>query len=278
MIRVCVDSGAQLPNELIARFGIGVVPLTVVVNGVDYLEHLELDTDRFYEHFADPSRPPEVTTAAPSPGRFLEVWRRLVDGGADRIVSVHTGASLSGTLNAAYVAANSSPVPISLVDTGAASFIVGAAAWAAAEAACAGAGADQVATAAERTARDCGNVFIVDSLAFAKAGGRLVEGGQAERRGVPVLRLASGKLDTIGSAGSTAEAADTMAAEVFAAEEPVRAAVGASDASSFPVADHLAGLLDASPQVVEVVRYRVGPSVGAHTGPGTAGVVYWPAG
>jgi len=26
-----------------------------------------------------------------------------------------------------------------------------------------------------------------------------------------------------------------------------------------------------------VVRYRIGPSVGAHTGPGTAGAFFWPA-
>ena len=32
-----------------------------------------------------------------------------------------------------------------------------------------------------------------------------------------------------------------------------------------------------APEVKEVVLYRIGPSVGAHTGPGTAGCFFWPA-
>jgi hypothetical protein len=34
--------------------------------------------------------------------------------------------------------------------------------------------------------------------------------------------------------------------------------------------------LRVEPQVVDLVRYRVGPSVGAHTGPGTAGGFWYP--
>ena len=275
MIGICTDSGAQLPPHLVERYGMEVVPLTVTIDGVDYLEHVELDADAFYARFAD-GRRPQVATAAPSPGRFAAAYRALVERGAGEILSVHVGAELSGTLNAAHVAATSAPVPVRLVDTGSASFVVAAATWAAAEAAAAGATLDTAAVAAETTAHRCGNVFVVNTLELARAGGRLVTAND-DSHGVPVLRFAEGRLDTLGHAGSAGDAAELMAIEVCGAGRRLRVGVGASDESSRPVADALAGRLAAAENVDELVRYRVGPSVGAHTGPGTAGAVYWPS-
>jgi len=39
---VCTDSGAQLPGDLAARLGIGVVPLTVRVAEQEFLEGEDL--------------------------------------------------------------------------------------------------------------------------------------------------------------------------------------------------------------------------------------------
>jgi fatty acid-binding protein DegV len=54
-----------------------------------------------------------------------------------------------------------------------------------------------------------------------------------------------------------------------------RVAVGVSDKTSFPIGDALAAALENAPGIADVMRYRVGPSVGVHTGPGTAGAVYY---
>ena len=99
----CTDSGAQLPYELVSRYGIAVVPLTVRVDGEDHLEGVDLDADDFYDHFAR-GKPPSVQTAAPPPGRFLEAWGDLAAQGATEIVSIHTGSDVSSTLDAARIA------------------------------------------------------------------------------------------------------------------------------------------------------------------------------
>jgi fatty acid-binding protein DegV len=52
----------------------------------------------------------------------------------------------------------------------------------------------------------------------------------------------------------------------------LRVAVGTSDATSAPVGRALTELLEHHGDVADVVQYRIGPSVGAHTGPGTAGL------
>ena len=48
MIGLCTDSNAQLPAELVDRYGVEVVPLTVTLDGDDFLEGVNLDADGFY--------------------------------------------------------------------------------------------------------------------------------------------------------------------------------------------------------------------------------------
>lgn len=276
MIGICTDSNAQLPPELVGRYGVEVVPLTVTVDGVDHLEGVDLDADAFYARFA--SGRPSVSTSQPSPGRFAAAYRALADRGATEVLSVHIGSALSGTLNAARLGARSSPVPVRLVDTGTASFGVGCCVWEAAEALQAGAPAEEAARVAEAVAATVGNVFVVGALDLARAGGRLAAGVQDGGAGaVPVLSLVGGEVKAVGQAADAEEAAAVTTDHVTAAGGGLRVAVGVADAAAAPVADALAARLGARPQVREVVRYRVGPSVGAHTGPGTAGAFFHPA-
>lgn len=275
MIGVCTDSNAQLPDAVRAAFGIEVVPLTVTLDGTEFLEGVELDADRFYAAFAD--RRPAVTTAAPSPARFAEAYGRLAARGASAILSVHIGSDISATLNAARLGAAEAGVPVRLIDTGSASFIVGFAALAAAEAIAGDAGLDEAASAAEGVARRCGNVFTVRCLDLARAGGRLAA-TETPAVDTPVLSLRDGRMTTVGSAATADDAERLMTGEVLAAGRRLRVGVGASDASSMPLARALAARLQGAPEVHDLVWYRIGPSVGAHTGPGTVGAVYYELG
>lgn len=275
MIGVCTDSNAQLPSDLVTQHGIEVVPLTVRVDGVDHLEGVDLDADGFYDLF-EGGHQPDVATAGPSPGRLAAAYQRLAASGASEIVSVHIGAALSSTLNAAKVAAASSPVPVHLVDTGSASFVVGCAALAASETIAVGGSGVAAAEAAHHVARICGNVFVVGTLDLARSGGRLAPASETAHAGVPVLRLEGAAMETVGTVTSPVSAAELMAAEIVSAGTPVRVGVGTSDPSSRAVGHELCRLLGEADADIEVIPYRVGPSVGAHTGPGTAGAVYHP--
>ncbi|MGQ0826673.1 MAG: DegV family protein [Actinomycetota bacterium] len=272
MIGICTDSNSQFPPELAQRYGVEVVPLTVTVNGVDHLEGVDLDADGFYAFFADGT--PSVATAAPSPGRILAAYQRLAARGATQLLSVHIGSAISGTINAALVAAAQSPVPVRVVDTGTASFAIGCAVWEAAQAISAGADIERAAAVAERIGSACGNVFVVGGFTLARGGGRLA-GVVVDTPHVPVLSLRDGAVCPIGAATTVDDAVALMAAGVTASARALRVGVGVSDAASFPIGDALASTLADAPSVVDVVRYRVGPSVGAHTGPGTAGAVFY---
>ena len=276
MTRIVVDSSSQMPASLVERFGVTVVPLPVTVDGVQHLEGVDLDADDFYARFE--SGTPTVSTAQPSPGQFAVAYDELVAAGADEILSIHLGSDVSGTVNSARLAAAGVAVPVRVVDTATVSFGVTLCAWAAAEAIEAGATIDEAAAVAERTGPTVGNVFVVRGLELARAGGRLAGGEATPGEGIPVLAMAGGTMHVVGSAVDLGEAAGLMAAQVLAADaDGLRVAVGVADAGVAHFWDAVERRLAGSSTVREVVRYRVGPSVGAHTGPGTVGVMYAPS-
>lgn len=57
----------------------------------------------------------------------------------------------------------------------------------------------------------------------------------------------------------------------------IRVALGVADATAAPYFQGLESRLADRDDVLEIVRYRIGPSVGAFTGPGTAGGFWYPA-
>lgn len=278
MIALVTDSNSQIPPSLVERYGITVVPLPVTIDGVDYLEGIDIDADDFYRRFE--SGAPQVATAQPSPGQFAAAYDLLVAHGAEAILSVHIGSVVSGTINSARLAAagGSLAVPVRIVDTGAASFAITLCAWAAAEALAAGADIEDAAVAAEETAATVGNVFVVRALEHARRGGRLAPGERAvDPAAIPVLSMDGGAMRVVGQANDLAEVADLMASYVRGAGRDLRVGIGVADAAVTPMWEALEERLVGTPEVREVVRYRVGPSVGVHTGPGTVGAMYAPA-
>jgi DegV family protein with EDD domain len=274
MIGIVTDSNAQLPDDLVARYGVEVVPLTVIVDGVPRLEGVELDADAFYALFEGGHRP-QVSTSQPSPGLFADAYRRLADAGAREVLSIHIGTSVSGTLGSARLAAGDSPVPVRLVDTGTASFGVACCVWEAGEALLGGADVEEAATVAEQLAVTVGNVFTVAALDLARAGGRLAPDVE-ETAATPVLSLVGGEIRAVGTASTVDDAADVMADYATRAGGRLRIAVGVADAGAASLVTALEARLRGHPSVHDLVRYRIGPSVGAHTGPGTAGAFFYP--
>ena len=275
MIGICTDSNSQLPAALAQRYGIEVVPMTVTIDEVDYLEGVDLDADAFYAKYLN-GICPAVSTSQPSPGQFAVAYEDLAARGCTEILSIHVTSSMSGTINAARLAAHSVPMPVRLVDSGTASFGVSCCVWAAAAAVADGASVDGAASIAERLAPTTGNVFIVSALDHLHGGGRGPRLGSSGD-GVAVLSLREGRVEVLQRAATALDAVNAMAAYTLNWGDRLRIAIGHSDAAAAPLADALEEALGEAAGALDIVRYRIGPSIGVHTGPGTVGCFMFPA-
>lgn len=269
MIGICTDSNSQLPPELAARYGIEIVPLTVVIDDQEYLEGVDLDTDAFYDLFSA-ARRPNVTFSQPSPGQFAAAYDDLIAIGCSSILSVHTSSAVSGTLNAARLAAHTAPVPVRLVDSGTARVGVSCCVWAAAEAIQAGGSLDEAAAIAESLAPRIGNVFVLGGRRLVRAGGG--------RREVCVLSTRDDEaIKTIETVAAVDEAVDAMARYAAGWGDNLRVAVGTAHRDVAAIGEALADAVGRADNVLGVVQFRIGPSVGVEMGPGTVGCVMFPA-
>ncbi|MEV4545399.1 DegV family protein [Micromonospora echinaurantiaca] len=170
-VAVVTDSTAYLPPELLAAHRLTVVPLTVVLNGAEGLEGVETfpaDATR-----ALGGRRVSVSTSRPAPEQFAQTYRRLLDDGADGIVSVHISAELSGTVEAARLAAAEFGDRVAVVDSRSCGMGLGFPAAAAAAAADRGADLPAVRDAALATVARTTIWFYVDTLEFLRRGGRI---------------------------------------------------------------------------------------------------------
>ena len=269
MIGICTDSNSQLPDALAQRYGIEIVPVTVTVGEHDYLEGVDLDADHFYELLsADPR--PTVSTSHPSPGQFAVAYESLLHRGCDEILSVHVTAPTSGTVNSARLATRSVNVPVRVVDSGTAGFGISCCVWAAAEAVAKGGDLETAAQVAESMLSRIGAVFVVGQLDFIRTG------EHAQRDGVPIMAMRGTDIEILARVDTIEEAVDTMATAALGWGTRLNVAVGLGDRTGEPLTDALAQSLGSAANVVEVVRYRIGPSIGAYVGLGTVGCFAFP--
>ena len=273
------DSTAYLPPEILERYGIDVVPLYVVLAGRSGTEGGSVDSDDVARVLG--TRGGRVSTSRPTPGDFVAAYRRLLDAGADRLVSIHLSAELSGTWDAARLAASQvGEHVVTVVDSRSAAMGNGFAVLAAARAAAAGADAAAVAEAARRTAAATRTFFVVDTLEHLRRGGRI--GPAAALLGSalavkPVLHVLDGRVVPLEKVRTAARALHRLVQLVVeaAADRPVSLAVHHLAAPE--KADRLAAeLRERVPTLVELHVSELGAAIGAHVGPGAVGVVVAP--
>ena len=271
MIALVTDSASQIPPELAARFGVRVAPIIVNVDGVEYREGVDLSADDFWSRLSD-GRVPEVTTSQPSPGTFSEIYRSAAEQGATDIVSVHVGAEHSGTVNSARIAAETVDVNVHIVDSGTASFGVSCCIWEAASAVAAGASLAEVLASVDRIRPEIGTAFILGALDLARRGGRFSpELLLDEHEGIAVISGSGSDLGVVAQGHTVDELCEQIVACFLADGRPIRAGVCLADPTTLVFTEGIERRLRAAPVEVDLVRYRVGPSIAAHTGPGTAG-------
>ena len=171
-IAIVTDSTAYLPTELLKKLAISVVPLQVQWNGKTYDEADPQATD-----VLQALRNGELaTTSRPSPERFTALYEKLAKDGAEEIVSIHISSSMSGTSEAAQLAASNASIPIHVIDSRTVGMAMGFGVVAASLAADEGASAIEVVEAARRRISATNIFFSVAKLENLRRSGRISRG------------------------------------------------------------------------------------------------------
>jgi DegV family protein with EDD domain len=270
-VAIVTDSTATIA----ASEGLQVVPITVHIGARSGADLSEITSDDIADALRDRE---SVTTSRPPPSALEALYRKAFASGAERVVSVHISAELSGTWDSAVLAAQEFDYGrVRVVDSRSTAMGLGFAVLAAAEAAASGASASQVQDAAVATVDRTSCFFYVDSLDHLRRGGRI--GSAQALFGTalsmkPLLHLLNGRLVALEKVRTATKALSRLSELAIAAagDGPVDIAVQhfAAPERVDEVADGLRARL---PGLATLTISEVGAAVGAHTGPGTVGIV-----
>lgn len=277
-VRVVTDSACDLSDGTLVELGIGLVPLRIRFGDEELVDRVELSTKEFWSRCANSQQLP--STAAPSPGQFQEAFEAMADEGAEGVVCVDLSSKMSATIESARQAARAleGRFPVRVVDSLSVTLGIGLVVTEAARAAAAGAGLDDVAAAAERSAGVLKLYGAIDTLENLKKGGRI--GGARALLGSmlsikPVIEVRDGVVEEESKQRTRSRSLRYLADKVRAAGPVSRLAVFSADA---PDLDEFVGLLEGvSPTEGSILFGDVGPVIGAHAGRGAIGVSWIPA-
>ncbi|MBD0293374.1 MAG: DegV family protein [Jiangellaceae bacterium] len=276
-VAIVTDSTAYLDAHEAAERGIRVVPLQLVIGGRALDEGPAVGAAELADALR---RWVPVSTSRPSPQAFLQAYESATGGGATAVVSIHLSGQLSGTVDAARLAAQDSPVPVEVVDARSIGMGLGFAVLAAANAADEGFDMAAVAAVARHRAASSAAFFYVDTLEYLRRGGRI--GAAQALLGTalhvkPLLHLADGEIQPLEKVRTSSRAVARLEELVVgrAADQSVDIAVHHLDNAqrAGALAERLASRL---PGIGRLVVAEVGAVIGAHVGPGLLAVVVSP--
>jgi DegV family protein with EDD domain len=118
MIRIVTDSTCDVPQEVLTRHRITLVPINIQFGQESFQEGVTMDGEAFYRKVEATSQIP--TTSQPSLGQFQAAYGALAaEPDTEGILSLHITGHLSGTHGAAIVAAQQMPAepPITVFDS-----------------------------------------------------------------------------------------------------------------------------------------------------------------
>lgn len=277
-IGVVTDSTSDLPQELVSKYDIEVIPLYVSMDNQNYRDGVDLTSTQFYQKLKASGSPP--TTSQPSPGAFVECYRTMLKK-ADAILSIHLSEALSGTIRSARMAREILPeANIEIFDSQSTSMGLGGLVIEAARAVNRGMKMDEVLSLVARLREKVHFLVTLDTLEFIRRSGR-VSALQAFFGSIlqikPLLKLAHGKVELVERVRTRREAINRLLNE-FKSQltEETEGIIGVMHTVAEEEAEKLRAIIQETFKNAEIILNQAGPVLGVHVGPGGLALISVP--
>jgi DegV family protein with EDD domain len=280
-VAIVTDSTACIPPDLAGQLGIEIVPLNLIFGGRTFVDSLSQDTSGFYELLRTSNDRP--TTAAPSPGKFIDAIARA-GRSAEGVLCVTVSKQFSAMYDSArhaidLVHAESPGLDIRLLDSRNAAMAQGFVVVEAARVAAAGGSMDDVIARAEAMTAQVTLLAMLDTLTYLARGGR-VPRAAAWAAGMlqvkPIVRFSASDIKLVARTRTRRRALDRMVEliEELAAGRRLHLAVHHANAPDD--ARYLLSGIEPRLRLAEAYVTEFTQVMGVHTGPGLVGLAWWP--
>ncbi len=274
-IKIVTDSTCDLPEEMVKDTSLEIVPLKVLFGDDEYLDRFEIGSLDFFEMLEKRDDFPQ--TAQPAVGTFTQLYEELGKE-ADSIISIHLSSKLSGTYEAASMAAEMvEDVKVTVIDSQLASFALGFCVMRGLDVAERTGDHDQVLEAIHSFMDSVRVFFTVDTLEYLQKGGRIGK-AQAILGSIlnvkPILKLEEGEVRPLDKVRGRKKlfARQVELVDEYRHEGLDEYKVAIAHGNSLGEAQKLAREIEKEYGVERPLISEIGPVIGTHTGPGIMGI------
>ncbi len=165
-IQIIIDSMIDMPEDILDKYNIIVMPLTIIFGDDEYKDGVDLTDTQFYEKLSKSKDLPQTSQISPS--TFIEVFREVLDKGK-KILCINGSSRASGTFQSAVVAKKSlESDKIEVFDTMALSLGAGIFVYEAAKMVSEGKGLKEIIEHLNAIKMRVDHIFTVDTLEYLK--------------------------------------------------------------------------------------------------------------
>lgn len=279
MLRIVTDGAADILPAWAQEYGIDTIPVNILFGEKSYLQGVELGNEGFYKLVDESKRIPK--TSQPSPHQFVEFYRKIAQKG-DTILSIHITAKLSGTYASAVAAAEELKGEFNVipVDSACGSLGIGLMCREARKMERAGKSVDEIVKYIESIKSKVSVILTLDTLEYAKMSGRVktLQAALASLLNVkPIAVLQDGVLNMAEKVRTRKASLDRvieMAKEQYGTQPVYLAVVHARDPQS---GEALLEQAKSHFNHKETMISELSISIAANLGPGTVGLILYPA-
>lgn len=278
-IKITADSTCDLGAELVKKYNIGILPVTIIADDKEYLDGVDITTDQLFPIVEKTGQLPK--TAATNPTVFEEFFKKELesDGGYDAIIHFDISSKISSLYQNAQVASQNFDNKVFVVDSMSLSTGVGMQMLYACELAQKGLSAEEIfeKVMARRNAVQAS--FVIDTLKYLYKGGRcsrLAMFGANLLKIKPVIVLKDGKMDV--DSKPRGKYADVVMKYVeyilgkFKTPDKTRCFI-----TYTTLDDEIVRMIEEKikPIFKEILITRAGCTVATHCGRNTVGILYY---
>lgn len=275
-VKIVTDSSAGLTDEEVEKYHITIVPLTVMIDDVVYVERRTITNEEFIDKMESAKTFPK--TSQPPLGDFIKVFDDLGADGSP-VVCLNMLEAISGTVHTAEQAATISKSDVTVIDSQTTDRALAFQCIEAAKLAEAGASVDEIVAMTKKVQDNTRLYMGVMTLDNLVKGGRInrMTGAISSLLNIKiVLQVGNGELN-IRTKGRGVKTIDRYFDKVYEqmAKTPKIKAIGISHVKATEMVnkllEHLKPLF---PDIDIVVRETV-PIIASHGGPGAFALVYY---
>ncbi|HBD87059.1 MAG TPA: fatty acid-binding protein DegV [Clostridiales bacterium] len=283
MYRIYTDSSANLPEDLIRKYDLGVIPFHYTIDGVEHPAYGDgggFDGRTFYDAMRNGA---DVYTSMINTDAFCSAFEKSLSAGVD-VLYIGMSSGISGAYHASLIAERElrEKYPerkMAMIDTRAASLGEGLPVLHAARLKKAGASFEEAADGARGNSALICQYFTVEDLIYLKKGGR-ISGAAAFVGNIlqikPILKGdENGKIVLHRKERGRKRALETLAEKYRALVSDHNLPAGIAHADNEADAESLAGRLRELGLKGEILTVCYEPVTGSHVGPGTIALFFY---